>query len=254
MTALWQTWYLYVRNFKVWIAQPINLIGPLVFVAFFFLLFGAPLSRVAEIPGFPADNYQAFIAGMILVQAVIFTGSDVAMAMLADILSGYFDKLLLAPINRFSILMSSLLMAATRTLFQAVAIVIMSLALGVDFQAGVPGILVLVILASTFGIAWSSLGLMIALKTKSAQVTQSSWLLFFPIAFVTTGFMPKELLTGWFRIAVNINPVDYVLESMRVLIIRGWDWGAFLPGLWVLIGLTLALTAGATLLYRRATA
>lgn len=254
MTALRQTWFLYLRNFRVWIAQPINLIAPLVFVAFFFLLFGAPLSGVAQLPGFPSENYQAFIAGMILIQAVIFTGSDVAMAMLADILSGYFDKMLLAPINRFSILLSGLLMAGTRTLFQAVAIVLMALILNVDFKSGVLGILVIITLASLFGIAWSSLGLMIALKTKSAQVTQSSWLLFFPIAFVTTAFMPKELLTGWFKIAVTVNPVNYVLESMRVLIITGWDWATFLPGLWMLLGLTLVLTTGATWLYRRATA
>jgi hypothetical protein len=67
--------------------------------------------------------------------------------------------------------------------------------------------------------------LIIALRTKSVQVTQSSWLLFMPLAFLTTAFMPKELLSGWFKVAVTLNPVDYVMEGVRTIIIEGWALG-----------------------------
>ena len=89
---------------------------------------------------------------------------------------------------------------------------------------------------------------------KNAQVTQSAWLLFMPLAFLTTAFMPKELLSGWFKIAVTLNPVDYVMVGLRVIIIEGWDWGTILPGLWVLMGLTVGLVAITTWFYERATA
>ena len=254
MTILRQTYYIYLRNLKVWITQPVNVVSPIIFIAFFFFLFGAPLSGITQLPGFPADDYEAFIAPMILVQAVVFSGSDTGFAMLTDILSGYFDKLLLAPINRFSILFGSLLMGGTRALLQAVVIILMTFALGVSFKGGLAGVVVVLLLATVFGLAWSSLGLMIALKTKSVQVTGSTWLLFMPFAFITTAFMPRELLGGWFKIAVTINPVNYVLEGIRVIFIQGWEWGTILTGIWVLVAMTVVLTAGATWLYRRATA
>ena len=74
------------------------------------------------------------------------------------------------------------------------------------------------------------------------QVTQSSWLLFMPLAFLTTAFMPKELLSGWFKVAVTLNPVDYVMEGVRTIIIEGWHWDSILPGLWVPCGVVVAIS------------
>ena len=77
------------------------------------------------------------------------------------------------------------------------------------------------------GIASACLGLIVALKTESVQVTQSTWLLFIPLAFLTTAFMSKEHLTGWFKIAVTINSVDYVMAGIRAIVIQGWEWEPF---------------------------
>ena len=175
------------------------------------------------------------------------------MALLTDILSGYFDKLLLAPIHRISVLLGSLLMAGTRALVQVLVIVGLALVLGVSFKGGVLGIMTVIVAATVFGIAWACLGLIIALKSKNAQVTQASWLLFMPIIFLTSAFMPKELLSGWFKVAVTLNPVDYVLHGVRTIVIEGWVWDSILPGLWALLALTFGLTAAATWLYQRAT-
>jgi ABC-2 type transport system permease protein len=254
MGPLTQTWHIYARNFKTWAQQPALVIPSIVFPAFFFLLFAAPLAGVTNLPNFPTDDYEAYMTGTILVMSVVFSGADAAMAMLTDILSGYFDKLLLAPINRLAILLGGLLMAATRALVQVVIIIAIALVLGVSFKGGIPGILFVAGAATLLGLAWSCVGLMIAIKSKNAQITQTSWLLFMPVAFLTTAYMPKDLLTGWFKWAVSINPVDYVLDSIRTVIIAGWDWGAILPGLWVLVGMTLLLVSVATWMYRRETA
>jgi ABC-2 type transport system permease protein len=249
-----QTYYIYRRNLRTWTAQPMAVVSSVLSSVFVFLFFGAPLEGVSGLQGFPTGDYEAYLTGMVLIMAVIFSGADMAMAMLTDILSGYFDKLLLAPINRSSILLASLLMAGTRALVQVVIIVLMALALGVSFETGVLGGVTVVVLSTIFGVAWGCLGLIIALKTKSAQVTQSSWLLFMPIAFLTSAFMPKEMLTGWFKIAVMINPVEYVLAGVRTIIIQGWEWETILPGLWVLVAMTLGLIGVATWFYRRVTA
>jgi ABC-2 type transport system permease protein len=168
--------------------------------------------------------------------------------------SGYFDKLLLAPIHRLSVLLGALLMAATRALLQGVVVILIALGLGVDFQTGVVGIIALLIASAIFGLAWSCLGIIIALKSRSAQATQASFTLFFPFIFLTTAFTPKELISGWFEVAATINPVTYVMDGMRAMVITGWDWSEILTGLWVLLGLTVLLVGAATWLYRRQTA
>ena len=185
---------------------------------------------------------------------MVFNGADVAFALLTDMLSGYFDKLLLAPVNRFSILMGTLLVSGTRALVQVLVIVALALAFGVSFKGGLVGLVAIIVAATVFGIATACIGLIIALRTKSVQVTQNSWLMFMPLAFLTTALMPKELLTGWFKVAVTLNPVDYVLVAVRTIIIDGWEWESILPGLWVLTATTAIMLTAATWTYRRATA
>ena len=249
-----ETYFIYMRNLKTWLGQPALVISTLIMSVFMFLFFGAPLSGMTSIPGFPSDDYDAYITGMIVVMAVVFNGADVAFTLLTDMLSGYFDKLLLAPVNRFSILMGTLLISGTRALAQVLVILAMALALGVSFKGGLVGLVAIVVVATVFGIATACIGLIIALKTRSVQVTQNSWLMFMPLAFLTTAFMPKELLTGWFKWAVTLNPVDYVLVSVRTIIIDGWVWESILPGLWVLTATTVIMLTAATWTYRRATA
>ena len=116
------------------------------------------------------------------------------------------------------------------------------------------GAVVVILLTSVFGTTFSCLGLIIALKTKSVQATQASFVLFIPFIFLSAAFMPRELLSGWFQVAVAINPVNYVMEGIRVIVIEGWVWKTILTGLVSLVAMSVVLTAGATWLYRRATA
>ena len=254
MTIARETYFIYLRNLKTWLAQPAAVIATVLMSAFMFLFFGAPLGGMTQIPGFPSEDYEAYLTAMIIIMAVVFNGSDVAFALLTDMLSGYFDKLLLAPVNRFSILLGTLLVSGTRALVQVVVIVALAFALGVSFEGGLLGVLVVIVAATVFGIATACLGLIIALRTKSVQVTQNSWLLFMPLAFLTTAFMPKELLSGWFKVAVTLNPVDYVMVGVRTIITEGWIWESILPGLWVLIATTVIMLTAATWAYGRATA
>ena len=88
---------------------------------------------------------------------------------------------------------------------------------------GLPGFIVILLLGGLFGIAWSAIGMSIALITRNQRATQSSFILFFPFTFITTSQMPMNLLHGWYHAAVQVNPVTYVLEAIRVLTSTGWD-------------------------------
>ncbi|MDA0263454.1 MAG: ABC transporter permease [Chloroflexi bacterium] len=255
MTALIsETYFVYRRNLKTWLAVPANVISPLFISGLLFVIFGATFERSISLGGFGTQDYRAFLVAWIIVQVVVFSGADSGFSLLTDIMSGYFDKLLLAPINRFSILFGSLLVSGTRALLQALVVVFLALAMGVDFQGGVLGILAMLALAVVFGLVWSCLGIMIALKTRNAQVTQTSGVLFFPFIFLTTAFMPEDQLSGWFKVAVKINPVTYVMEAMRAIVVDGWDWPTILTGVWVALLMMTVLLMATTWLYRRQTA
>jgi ABC-2 type transport system permease protein len=174
--------------------------------------------------------------------------------MLTDILSGYFDKLLLAPINRFSILLATLFTASLRAIIQVVIIMAIALGMGVSFKTGALGMLVVIWFAVTFSVGWTCLGIIIALRTRSPEVTQSYFVVFFPAVFLTTAFVPAEFLPGWFRVLTQINPVTYILNSARVLVIGGWDWGGLWQGLVVVVSFAGMLIALTTWFFRRATA
>jgi ABC-2 type transport system permease protein len=253
-SILRETFFIYRRNLKTWLGVPANVIAPLFISALLFVLFGAMFDRTISLGGFGTDDYQAFLVAWIIVQVVVFSGTDSGFALLMDIMSGYFDKLLLAPINRFSILFGTLMVSGTRALFQALTVVFLALAMGVEFQAGALGILAMMALAVLFGLVWSCLGIMIALKTKNAQATQTAGLLFFPFIFLTTAFMPEDQLSGWFKVAVKINPVTYVMEAMRAMVLEGWEWETILTGVWVAGVMLAVLLTATTWMYRRQTA
>ena len=253
-SILSETWHVYRRNLKTWLAVPANVFSPLFITGLLFVIFGSNFENTISLGGFGTGDYKAFLVAWIIVQVVVFSGADSGFALLTDIMSGYFDKLLLAPINRFCILFGSLMVSGTRALLQALLVVLLALIMGVDFQGGMLGILAILVLAIVFGLVWSCLGIMIALKTRNAQVTQTSGVLFFPFIFLTTAFMPEDQLSGWFKVAVKINPVTYVMEAMRVIVVEGWDWPTILTGVWVALLMMTVLLAATTWMYRRQTA
>jgi len=253
MLILRESSYIYVRNLKTWLAQPTMIVAAVFSSAVMYLFFGEPLRGITGLPGFPASDYQAFLTAMVIVMAVVFSGSDMAMVLLTDMMSGYVDKLLLSPVNRFSILLGTLLIGGTRAMAQVLAIILVATAIGVRFEGGVLGILAVIVGTTLLGVAMGCVGLIVAMRTRSVQVTVNSWLLFMPLAFLTSAFMPRDLLTGWFQVAVGLNPIEYIMVAVRAVIIEGWIWDSILPGIWVLLATTLVLVGAATYEYRRAT-
>jgi ABC-type polysaccharide/polyol phosphate export permease len=71
---------------------------------------------------------------------------------------------------------------------------------------------------------------LIALKTRSAAATNSAGLVFFPLLFLTPNFVPRDLLTRPMEIASTLNPVTYVMEALRSLLLEDLEWGTILPG------------------------
>ena len=117
----------------------------------------------------------------------------------------------------------------------SVPVLILGAVVGVSFSTGFLGILAFLLLAGLWGLAFTGFPYAIALKTGNPAAVNSSFLLFFPFAFLTTSFLPQEALTGWLSTVATYNPVTYVLAALRSLLTEGWALTPLLQGLAAII-------------------
>jgi ABC-2 type transport system permease protein len=113
----------------------------------------------------------------------------------------------------------------------SVPVLVLGFLLGVDFATGAAGVGVFLLIAGAWGLVFTGLPYAIALRTGNPAAVNSSFVLFFPFAFLTTTFLPQEALTGWLATIADYNPVTYVLAGLRALLTDGWDTGAVLGAL-----------------------
>src|SRR5881394_2148845 len=204
---------------------------PTLFIPLFFLVVNiGQVSRTfpPSTPFLKEQGYVAFQLPVSLMFAVATATSG--LALVTEIDNGYFDKLLAAPIRRSSIIFGRL----TADLV---------LALGAHMASGVLGAVVLVVLAALFGVGYAGFGILVALRTRNVQATNTSFLLFFPLLFLTPNFVPFDRLSPVMEKLARINPVSYVIDGLRSLVIEGWVASKLLYCCLVIVGLVALLTA-----------
>jgi ABC-2 type transport system permease protein len=182
-------------------------------------------------------DFEAFQIPVAIVFAV--TGVSRASALVVDITGGYFDRLLVTPMHRTALLLGLMLADLALVIALSVPVVLLGYALGVRFATGVAGILLFLLLAGLWGLAFTGFPYAIALRTGSPAAVNSSFLLFFPFAFLTTTFLPLDALSGWLATAARFNPVTYLLAALRALIMGGWELTPVLQGLAAIAGVGL---------------
>jgi ABC-2 type transport system permease protein len=226
-----QAWLLGQRALREGARTPEALL-PTLFIPLFFL--AVNVGQAAEI--FPSSStdflngqgYGAFQLPSSLLLAASF--GTAALFLVEDIEGGYFDKLRAAPVSRTAIVLGRLVAEAVKGVLIAAAIVLLGLVFGISIASGVAGFLLLVGLTALWAVVFTGFMQLIALKTRSAAATNSAGLIFFPLLFLTPNFVPRDLLTRPMEIAATLNPVTYVMEALRSLVLEDLDWATILPG------------------------
>ena len=253
MRFLRQVGFLFVRGLKQSL-RPLPALIPSLFLPIFFLVVnGYGFSKLSQLPGFAVGSYLVFYAPVAILQGIFFSSGDAGIDLVVDITSGYFDKLLVAPIYPMAIIVGKLLAVGVRTIVQSLIVVLVILAMGGRIATGFPGLLVILLLGAFFGMAWSCIGMTIALRTKNQRATQSAFILFFPFTFITTAQLPLSMLEGWYRVAVICNPVTYILEAFRALTTTGWDGDALGKGFLAATAVAACTLTAAFLSFRQVT-
>ena len=216
---------------------------PGLFIPLFFL--AVNLGQVSKTftshtPFLKGQTYVAFQVPVSLVFAVATATSG--LALVTEIDSGYFDKLLVAPIRRTSIILSRLAADFVRGLLSSSLVLLLGLAFGMRLRSGVLGGVLIVLLAALFGVAYAGIGQLIALKTRNVQTTNASFIIFFPLLFLTPNFVPFDLLAEPLRTLARYNPVSYVIEGLRSLVLDGFVASKILECLAVIVVSGVVLT------------
>jgi ABC-2 type transport system permease protein len=204
---------------------------PTLFIPLFFLVVNVGQAGKifpAESTGFlKGQGYGAFQLPASLLLAASF--GTAALFLVEDIEGGYFDKLRATPIPRTSIVLGRLIAELAKGLLIATLIVLLGLVFGITIASGIVGFVLLVVLTAVWSAVFVGFMQLIALKTRSAAATNSGGLVFFPLLFLTPNFVPRDMLTRPMEIAASVNPVTYVMEGLRSLILEDMEWSAILP-------------------------
>lgn len=247
---------MYMRNMRQFPRIPVVLVFGIVMPLIQLLLFGSLFDGIMGIPAirdaYPGVEYQSFIVPAVILFTIFVGMANSSAAFIVDLRTGYFDKLRTTPAKPWVIMTARMFAEMTRVALQGTFVLLVSLLLGAEVQTGFPGAVLMIVLATVFSACIAGMGVMaLAMKTKSDQATQSAFPLFFVLMFLSTAFQPKEGITKeWLRTVVEINPVNYLVQSLRELMVgvnEGGTMVAHYP--WDKIGVVLAASAVGLVLF-----
>ncbi|MCY4280112.1 MAG: ABC transporter permease, partial [Acidimicrobiaceae bacterium] len=223
------------RSVRSLLREPEALAPALLIPTFFFVVnIGVLETFVERVPGI---DYRAFQVPVAIIFAV--TGISRASMLVIDIQTGYLSRMLVTPVRRTTLLLGLMVADVVLALGLSIVVVIMGFAFGVSFGTGPLGIAVFLCLAVAWSLAFTGFPYTVALRTGNPAAVNSAFLIFFPFAFLTPAYLPREFMAGWMQTVAAWNPVTYLLEAMRSLLSQGWDAAALSKGAAAIGGLGL---------------
>jgi len=252
MNAIADTWYLFVRNlrnsFRVPFIWVMAVIQPLIWL----LLFSQLFKTIVTIPGFPYENYLAYLAPGIILMTSLFGATFSGMGTLVDIDLGYLDKMLVTPVSRNAIMLGRMGGDVVRVVVQAIIIVLIALAMGVGFASGFPGFITAILLIALLVIGFAGLSNILALRIRDHQLfIMVINFITLPLMFLSDAMMPMQMLPSWLQTVAKYNPVTYAADGIRTLMNTGFDGIVLGKAFLVLGGVALVMMGIATIMFRR---
>jgi len=234
------------RSIMRTVRQPAAIVPATVFPLILLAINSVGLKSATSLPGFPTNSYLTFALSFAFIQAGVFAVIGTGQNLAEDNQGGFFNRLQLTPIHPAALVAGQLAGILTLGLFQAATYISVGLLAGAHIEAGFGGAVVLVALAIVISLAFGSVGLAVGMRSSTPESVQSLFPLIFVFLFMSSMSLPRNLIqTDWFREVATYNPVSYMIEGLRSLLITGWDGEALALGFGcafgiLVLGLTLA--------------
>jgi ABC-2 type transport system permease protein len=220
--------------------QPANVVAPLLFPMLLLAVNSGGLKAETHLPGFPTSSFVAFALAVPFIQGALFATMNAGTDLARDIQTGFLNRLTLTPMRGIAVLAGQLGGIMVLGFLQAVVYLAVGLIIGVRLASGPAGVLVLLAFALLVTLAFGALGAFAALRTGSGEAVQSLFPVFFVFLFISSMNTPRNLIAvGWFQFLASINPISYLIECVRSLIITGWDARALALGFSIAIVLAI---------------
>jgi ABC-2 type transport system permease protein len=228
--------------------QPAQIVPATTFPLILLAINSAGLDSATRLPGFPTDSYVTFALAFAFLQAGVFAVIGTGQNLAEDISGGFFSRLQLTPVRPAALVAGQLAGTLALGLFQAATYIGVGLAAGGTIRAGMPGALVVIGLATVITLAFGSIGLIAGMRASTPENVQGLFPVVFVFLFLSSMAMPRDLIqTDWFRTIATYNPVSYLVEGIRSLLITGWDGEALALGFGCAIAILATALAAATL-------
>ena len=255
MTALaYETLWLGQRSLRRFLRVPSNAASIIIYPLIQLFLFSQLFKDIVQLPGFgTTGSYLSYLTPGQVVFTVFFATAWSGSGLLLDLHTGFLDKLRVAPVRRGAILAGELAPLAFECAAMGGAVLTLAWLLGAEVRTGIPGALAIIGLGGLFGFAWAGISFAACLLTRSDQAAGTISMLFFPLAFTSTAFVPAAMMPDWLRVLNDWNPVSFVIEGMRSLML-GWDAGPIVAALVATAVLALVTHVPAAWAFRRLTA
>jgi ABC-2 type transport system permease protein len=233
--------------------QPAMVVPATTFPLILLAINSAGLDSATTIPGFPTDSYLTFALAFAFLQAGVFAVIGTGQNLAEDRQSGFFNRMQLTPIRPVALVAGQLAGTLALGLFQAATYIAVGLIAGGHIEAGIPGALVLISLATLITLAFGSIGLIAGMRASTPENVQGLFPVIFVFLFMSSMALPRDLIqTDWFRTIATYNPVSYMIEGIRSLLIFGWDTEALALGFGCAAAiLAIALTVASLSLQER---
>jgi len=242
-------WRSIVRTLR----QPAQIIPNVTFPLLLLAINSNGLRAATHLPGFPTKSFLDFFIPIAFMQGALFASGTAGVDLARDIDNGFLNRLALTPMRGVALLLGQLGGAVALGTIQAAVYLGVGIAAGVRFETGAAGAALLFVLAVLIALGFGTLGILLALRTGSGEAVQSSFPLLFFLLFLSSMNLPRNLISiNWFRDIATVNPVSYMIEAMRSLVISGWDGQALVLGFtFTLVMIALGLAGSAVSLKSR---
>ena len=231
--------------------QPAQIVPALIFPLFLLAVNSGGLNEATKLPGFPTDSYLTFALAITFMQGAMFALMNAGTNLASDVETGFLNRLALTPLRGSALLTGMLGGVLILGFLQAATYLLVGLTAGAHIAAGVGGVLVIFVLSFLMTLGFGAIGSAAALRTGSGEAVQGLFPLFFVLLFLSSMSLPRNLIqTDWFREVATWNPVSYLIEAVRSLLITGWDGEALALGFAVALGLIAVGTVLSSLALR----
>jgi ABC-2 type transport system permease protein len=228
------------RSVRRTLRQPAAIIPAIVFPIMLLFVSAGGLQAAQNLPGFPDVSYFDFALAVTFMQGAIFATGGAGTDLATDIDSGFLNRLSLTPMSGAALVLGQLGGAIVLGIFQATCYLAAGFIGGATIASGIGGVIVLYALVILMAIGFGALGVAAALRTGNGEAVQGLFPVLFVLLFLSTINLPLDLIPiDWFRWVATVNPITYLVNAVRSLIITGWDWPVLAVGFAVAIGIVI---------------